>query len=266
MILKNGSLKMGRFKKGREGYWKGKTFSEEHRKKIGEASKGNKYSLGYKHSEEHKRKVSLALIGHKGYWKGKTFSEEHKRKMGKNSKGNKYALGYKHSEEHKLKLSLDSKINPNYGMKGKKHSKESILKMSLTKKGKKLSEGHKRKLSEANIGKNLREKNGNWLGGISFEPYTEDFDEQFRILIRERDKNFCVLCNKHQRELKRIPSVHHINYDKNLSIIQNCISLCVRCPAITNYNRNHWINFFQNLLVDKYGYKYENDKIVLEVI
>ena len=31
---------------------KGKLISEEHKKKVSEAQKGNKYALGYKHSEE----------------------------------------------------------------------------------------------------------------------------------------------------------------------------------------------------------------------
>lgn len=55
--------------------------SEEHKRKISEALKGNKHALGCKRSEEHKRKISLA------------------------SKGNKYALGHKHSSKTKGKIS-----------------------------------------------------------------------------------------------------------------------------------------------------------------
>jgi hypothetical protein len=43
----------------------GRTFSEETRRKIGLASKGKKYMLGFKHSEEFKRKRSLIMLGNK---------------------------------------------------------------------------------------------------------------------------------------------------------------------------------------------------------
>ena len=45
-------------------FWKnhffGKHHSEESKKKMSEANKGNKYRLGKKHSEETKRKISEA--------------------------------------------------------------------------------------------------------------------------------------------------------------------------------------------------------------
>lgn len=42
---------------------KGKTFSEEHRRKKSKAMKGKKNALGYRHSEEAKRKISIAKGG-----------------------------------------------------------------------------------------------------------------------------------------------------------------------------------------------------------
>ena len=69
-------------KKGKIGYWIGKKFSEEHRRKIGVALKGKKFSeetkqkmskakRGIKHSEEHRRKNSEAQKGEKNHsWKG----------------------------------------------------------------------------------------------------------------------------------------------------------------------------------------------------
>ena len=46
---------------------KGKTFSQEHKKKIGETKKGNKNMLGKKHSAESKKRMSEAMKG-KNIW------------------------------------------------------------------------------------------------------------------------------------------------------------------------------------------------------
>ena len=100
---------------------------------------------GYRLSEEHKRKISRALIGNK-YGvanKGKKFSDEHKRKIGK---ANSIALkGRKLSEEIKLKISQSNK--------GKKRSEEIKLKISQANKNRrnwKLSEECKLRLSQIN--------------------------------------------------------------------------------------------------------------------
>ena len=59
---------------------KGKPRSEETKKKMSEAKKGNKYNLGKKHSEETKKKLSEAA-------KGKHLSEETKKKLSEAKKG-----------------------------------------------------------------------------------------------------------------------------------------------------------------------------------
>ena len=77
-------------------------FTEEHKRKISQSHKGNKYSLGVKHSEESKRKMSEAH-------KGRIFSEESKRKMSEAQKGNKKNLGKKHHPETIKKMSESRK-------------------------------------------------------------------------------------------------------------------------------------------------------------
>ena len=68
---------------------KGKTFSEETKKKMSEAQKGPKNPMfGKTLSEEHKRKVSEA---HKGKKRG-PFSEETKKKMSAAHKGKHWKL------------------------------------------------------------------------------------------------------------------------------------------------------------------------------
>ena len=118
---------------------KGKTLSEEHRRKLSEAKKGRpSCMLGKKHSEETKRKM-----------KGKHLSEETRRKLSESHKGNK------HSEETKKKMS-ESHKGKNIWMKGKHLSEETKKKMSEALKGKpsgmlgkKHSEETKKKMSEA---------------------------------------------------------------------------------------------------------------------
>lgn len=93
---------------------RGYVFTEEERKKMSLAQKGNKKWLGKKHSEETKAKMSLNNTG-------RVFSEETKRKISLSH------IGKKASEETKIKLSIAHKglmvgeKNPMYGkgLKGK---------------------------------------------------------------------------------------------------------------------------------------------------
>ena len=167
------------------------------------------------------------------------------------------------------KMDIDN--YPNFGMRNKKHSIESIKQMSESHKGFIITEEHKEKLSKANIGKNLGENNGQWQGGKSFEPYTTDFNNKFKELIKERDKYTCQICNLFEYDAlklyKKRLAIHHIDYNKLNTFPENCISLCIRCHPITNSNRNSWILFFQNLLKEKYGYEYTQDqKIILDFV
>ena len=109
------------------------------------------------------------------------------------------------------------------------------------------------------------EKNGQWQGGISFEPYTKEFSNKFKRAIRKRDNQICILCGIHREKLNKALFIHHINYDKELSVAQNCLSLCNSCHTKTNSNRKYWIGFFQGLLSEKYEYKYsESREIILK--
>ena len=101
----------------------GKHHSEETRKKISEAFKGENNPMFGKHlSEETKQKMSESM-------KGKYFSEETKRKISEANKGK--AL----SEETKQKIS-ETKKGENNPMFGKRHSEETKQKMSEAQKGK----------------------------------------------------------------------------------------------------------------------------------
>lgn len=121
---------------------------------------------------------------------------------------------------------------------GYKMSEESRLKMSLAKKGR----------IPYNKGKIClqftKENNPSWMGGISFEPYGIEFDRYLREEVRKRDNYTCQECNKSQEELKRKLTIHHIDYNKKNNKKINLISLCLKCHAKTNFNREHWKNYF----------------------
>lgn len=75
-----------------------------------------------------------------------------------------------------------------------------------------------------------------------------------------RDDCSCFICGSKEKLV-----THHINYNKRLHLIENLITLCSSCHTKTNFCRTYWIKFFQSMLSDRYGYKYEDNEIVLEV-
>jgi hypothetical protein len=89
-----------------------------------------------------------------------------------------------------------------------------------------------------------------WQWGISYIPYSETFNKQFKKIIILRDNN-CLVCGKNNHL-----HVHHIDYDKLNSIKENCVTLCNSCHSKTNFNRTQWIEFFHSLLIEKYSYCY----------
>lgn len=151
--------------------------------------------------------------------KGWKLSEETKDKMRKSHKG---FSGFTHKKETREKMSKN-----NVGMKGKKHSLET-----------------RKKLSEYK-----GEKAANWRGGISENPYPNDWTLLLRESIRQRDNFICQECGIHEEELNgfnKKHDIHHIDYDKENCDPINLITLCRSCHLKTNYNREHWIEYFTN--------------------
>lgn len=81
--------------------------SEETRKKMSEAQRGEKHPMyGTHHSEEHKRKIGDSVRGEKNGNYGKHLSEETRRKLSFGRKGEKHwNYGKRFSEERKNKMS-----------------------------------------------------------------------------------------------------------------------------------------------------------------
>ena len=88
--------------------WCHKGHTEESKRKLSIALKGNNHNLGRTASEEHKRKISMSLKGNTRCV-GKNLSEKHKRKISESQKGNTNRLGHSHSEETKRKMSESHK-------------------------------------------------------------------------------------------------------------------------------------------------------------
>ncbi len=196
-------------------------------------------------------------------------NEEHREHMSQVHKGQivtketrrKLSIAHSNpSRETREKMSLAHK-GKNHWNFGKHHSEETKRKLSEVLKGKIISKETRRKMSKSRLGN----KHPNWQGGISFEPYDKNWTNKFKRAIRKRDNQVCVLCGIHREKLNEALTIHHANYDKKLTIPQNCLSLCRSCNSKVNFNRKHWIKFFQSLLTEKYGYQYNNQEIIVNM-
>ncbi len=96
-----------------------------------------------------------------------------------------------------------------------------------------------------------------WQGGISFLPYTKDFSNKLKESIRKRDNYECQNCGMTEEEhlvvLGRVLTVHHIDYDKQNCSKDNLITTCLSCNARANFNRDYWIEVYQEKIGDIYG-------------
>jgi len=253
---------------------KGIKLSESHKKNIGKANIGRIVSketrdkirnklIGRKFSKETINKMSIAKKGIKRNRESvnkmiKTMKYQYKhglRKGGmlgkKLSKKQKQAVSDNLKKQYKLgkrkPIRMFGKKNPFYGKTHPPHIIERIKKGTI---GRKWSPEEKKR--RIKYGK----ESPGWKGGIQFEPYDKSFNPKFKRAIRKRDNQVCMLCGIHREKYWKAFDVHHINYNKLLSIPQNCISLCNSCHMKTNNNRKHWTTFFQSLLSEKYNYNY----------
>lgn len=192
-----------------------------------------------KHSEESKRKMSLAKIG-KPTWN-----------KGTHGKMNIWNKGIK----------IDKEKYPNIGHT-QKHTEETKKKMSEKAKGRKFSEERNKKISEAMKKRIIKpetieklrdrcgKKNPNWKEEKADRTYHQSWTELLRKEIRKRDKYVCQECGLHQDELygwNKQLDVHHIDYNKFNCNKNNLITLCRDCHNKTNHNRQYWIKYYTNL-------------------
>ena len=85
------------------------------------------------------------------------------------------------------------------------------------------------------------EKAPNWRGGISFDPYSPDFNGELKSLIKSRDKNQCRICHKTVNL-----AIHHIDYNKKNTNFDNLLTVCRMCNARLNFNRETYAKYIGN--------------------
>lgn len=167
---------------------------------------------------------------------GKIASLETREKLRKYHKNNpiKYWLGKIFSKKHLRNLSK--------AQTGRKHPQEVKDKIRESNLGKIVLESTRKKQSDYWKGRMVGDKNPNWQGGKSFEPYAIDWTNTLKRSIRERDFYTCQICKEPQGDIA-LP-VHHIDYNKKNNNPNNLITLCKSCHSKTNYNRRDWIKYF----------------------
>lgn len=141
--------------------------------------------------------------------------------------------------------SLLGENNPFFG---KTHRAESLVNIKTFKKGhipymkgRNHTEQAKLKNALAHTGEN----SSCWKGGISFEPYSPEFNKNLKNQIRIRDGYVCKICGN--KGTDRPLDVHHVDYNKRNNEADNLVALCRRCHAITNYNIEFWKAYFYDL-------------------
>lgn len=233
---------------GKKSVWYGRKHTEETKDKIRKHHLGKSYEekFGIEKAQQIKKKLSkiqksIARKGSDNPWYGHKHSKETILKFSINRKGSGNVMyGRNHSEETKRKI---SKINKGRqcSFKGLKYEDfmDPIKAKNLKEKCRLRMLGNKGSVGEKNgMYGRVREKSPTWKGGLSFEPYTPEFNKQFKNMIRNKFHNQCFICNSNAK------GVHHINYIKEITTEQNVVLLCKPCHAKTNHNRDYWFAFF----------------------
>jgi hypothetical protein len=142
------------------------------------------------------------------------------------------------SEETKNKLRIKGT--------GRKHNLTTRLKMSKNMKGIKRSLEFRQKMSNLYKGKLVLDKNPNWRGGLSFEPYCINWVKELKEFIKKRDNYKCqnIYCNQTNYKLV----IHHINYKKKDCFEDNLITLCNSCNCYANKDREWWESFYKEIM------------------
>ena len=98
-----------------------------------------------------------------------------------------------------------------------------------------------------------------WIGWEFPKGGIKKFESKKRAVRREIKEETGLNPSK----ISRFNFSGKFNYDKKLTIPQNCCALCFKCNVEVNCNRKHWTKFFQSLLSERYGYQYSKEKEII---
>lgn len=178
--------------------------------------------IGYKITEEHRRKLSLAKIGKSPWNKGIPMSNEMKLKLISIHKGKVT------SEETKRKISLALQ-GKNVG---RKHTEKARLNMSLSR-----------------IGKYRGKDNPSWKGGITpvYKAIRNSIEyEEWRTKVFERDLYTCQMCGEIGGYLQADHIKKFSDYPELRFELSNGRTLCISCHYLVTFKKpmlenNKWM-------------------------
>lgn len=200
---------------------------------------------GYKQTDAARKNMSKAHLGKNR----KPFSKNHCKHISESKCGKKgtfYGEGFTQEMREAFVDCGRGEKNPMYGRCGENHPRY----------GKHHSDETRKEIGNAGRGS----KCNFWKGGISFAPYCEKFNQEFRKRVRARYEYKCVECETTQEENGKALSVHHVHYDKKTcckegELVGNrkFVALCKSCHANTNNNREFWEDWYTEIINEFYG-------------
>jgi hypothetical protein len=113
---------------------------------------------------------------------------------------------------------------------------------AISQKNKTLSQRTRKKMSNSRLG----DKNPRWLGGISFFPYCQKFNDAFKECVRNRFDRKCFLCKASENGHKH--HVHHIDYNKNSICNGQEWAFVPLCRKHHTWTTNHRFEAFHLLI------------------
>jgi hypothetical protein len=92
-----------------------------------------------------------------------------------------------------------------------------------------------------------------WKGGISCGPYCQNWTNEFKNYIKERDGNKCL--NPYCYGGDGVLAVHHIDYNKKNCHPSNLITVCRSCNSRANKDRRWHKAWYQTIIKRRYNYE-----------
>lgn len=203
-------------------------------------------SLGKRHSEETKRRVSLS--------KKKQYLEHPELKQLISEETRKRFQ----DPDYKERI-VSNLLRYNETPEGRKKRSDNTKKQFASLEARRLhgerarqrleTDDARRKIGEA-VRKHYLDKE--WYGSVRYydgPQYCEKFNSEFRERVRAYWGYRCFECGMPQNGKKL--SVHHVHYDKKMCCNgspQDVVPLCGTCHTASNHNRDYWEDHFTELL------------------